>query len=50
MPGTMSQKIIARAAGKKSVSVGDIVIARADLAMSNDITGPLTLKQFHEKD
>ena len=47
MPGTMSQKIIARAAGRQSVSVGDIVIARADLAMSNDITGPLTLKQFH---
>ena len=47
MPGTMSQKILARAAGRKTVDVGDIVTARTDIAMSNDITAPITLKQFH---
>ena len=46
-PRTMAQKIIARAAGMAHVHVGDIVTARADLAMTNDITAPLTLKQFH---
>jgi len=47
MPSTMSQKILARAASRKTVDVGDIVTARTDLAMSNDITAPITLKQFH---
>ncbi|MGH8617593.1 MAG: 3-isopropylmalate dehydratase large subunit [Burkholderiales bacterium] len=47
MPSTMSQKILARAAGRKSVAVGDIVTARCDLAMTNDITAPFSLKQFH---
>lgn len=47
MPGTMSQKILARAAGRKSVAEGEIVTARADIAMTNDITAPITLKQFH---
>ena len=43
---TMSQKIIARAAGRTHVQVGEIVTAHADLAMTNDITAPITLKQF----
>lgn len=47
MPSTMSQKILARAAGRSRVAVGDIVTARTDIAMSNDITAPITLKQFH---
>src|SRR6188508_20209 len=47
MPATMSQKVLARAAGGQHVKVGDIVTARCDIAMSNDITAPITLKQFH---
>lgn len=43
MPGTMSQKILARAAGRVTVRVGEIVTTRADIAMSNDITAPITL-------
>jgi len=45
-PRTMAQKIIGRAAGVPHARVGDIVTVRADLAMTNDITAPLTLRQF----
>ena len=44
--GTISQKIIARAAGREEVGVGEIVTVRVDLAMANDITAPLAIKQM----
>ena len=44
--GTISQKIIARAAGCEEVEVGEIVTVRVDLAMANDITAPLAIKQM----
>jgi 3-isopropylmalate/(R)-2-methylmalate dehydratase large subunit len=47
MPATIAQKILARAAGKEHVRVNEIVTARVDLAMANDITGPLAVKAFH---
>lgn len=47
MPSTIAQKVLARAAGKKQVKVGEIVTARVDLAMANDLTAPLAFKQFH---
>ena len=47
MPSTIAQKVLASAAGKKHVAVGEIVTARVDLAMANDFTTPLALKQFH---
>ncbi|HEY4635121.1 MAG TPA: aconitase/3-isopropylmalate dehydratase large subunit family protein [Rhodospirillales bacterium] len=37
---TLSEKIIARAAGKKSVRPGEIVTCRVDLAMMHDSSGP----------
>ena len=46
MPSTIAQKVIARAAGKPHVAVGQIVTARVDLAMANDFTAPLALKQL----
>ncbi|MFM7459731.1 MAG: 3-isopropylmalate dehydratase large subunit [Burkholderiales bacterium] len=39
-PQTISQKIIARAAGRASVAVGDIVTCKVDLAMMHDSGGP----------
>jgi 3-isopropylmalate/(R)-2-methylmalate dehydratase large subunit len=42
----MSEKILARAAGRERVSVGEIVTARVDLAMANDITAPMAVKQM----
>lgn len=46
MSATMAQKILARAAGREHVRVNEIVTARVDLAMANDITGPLAIKAF----
>ncbi len=40
---TLAQKLIARAAGKTAVSVGDIVTCRVDLAMFHDSSGPRRL-------
>jgi 3-isopropylmalate/(R)-2-methylmalate dehydratase large subunit len=39
-PQTISQKIIARAAGRSSVNVGEIVTCKVDLAMMHDSGGP----------
>ena len=40
MGKTMSEKILARAAGKGSVSAGDIEWVNIDIAMMDDILGP----------
>jgi 3-isopropylmalate/(R)-2-methylmalate dehydratase large subunit len=37
---TLAQKIIARAAGRTQVAVGEIVTCKVDLAMSHDSSGP----------
>lgn len=39
-PQTISQKIIARAAGREAVAVGEIVTCKVDLAMMHDSGGP----------
>ncbi len=41
---TLAQKLIARAAGRATVSPGEIVICRVDLAMFHDSSGPRRLK------
>ena len=40
MPMTLAEKIIARACGRSSVSPGEIVTAKVDLAMIHDSGGP----------
>lgn len=42
------EKILARASGKKEVSPGEIVEAKVNMAMVNEITGPLAIEAFHE--
>ena len=42
------EKILARASGKKEVSPGEIVEAKVDMAMVNEITGPLAIEAFRE--
>ncbi len=46
MAATIAQKIIAAHAGREHVEVGEIVTTRVDLAMANDFTAPLALKQL----
>ena len=43
---TMSQKILAVHAGKDSVRPGELIECSLDLALANDITGPLAIQEF----
>ncbi|NLW55942.1 MAG: 3-isopropylmalate dehydratase large subunit [Firmicutes bacterium] len=43
---TISEKILAAHAGKKEVSPGDLIQARIDLALGNDITAPVAITEF----
>lgn len=43
---TATQKIVAQHAGRDSVAIGETVTVKVDLAMSNDMTSPLAVKQF----
>ena len=43
---TMVEKILARGAGKESVRPGDLVNVKIDLALGNDITAPVAIKEF----
>lgn len=46
---TLAQKLIARAAGRAAVAVGEIVNCRVDLAMFHDSSGPRRLKPMLEE-
>jgi 3-isopropylmalate/(R)-2-methylmalate dehydratase large subunit len=45
-PQTITQKIIAAHAGREYVQPGEIVNAKVDLALANDITGPAVIEIF----
>jgi 3-isopropylmalate/(R)-2-methylmalate dehydratase large subunit len=45
---TITEKILAAHAGLKSVKPGELIEARIDLALANDITLPLALAPFRE--
>jgi 3-isopropylmalate/(R)-2-methylmalate dehydratase large subunit len=46
---TMTEKILARAAGKESLRAGDLVLARIDFAMGHDLTIPPSSKIMREQ-
>ncbi|MEO8387989.1 3-isopropylmalate dehydratase large subunit [Polaromonas sp.] len=46
MNQTIAQKILARASGLESVQPGEIITAKVDLALANDITAPMALSQM----
>ncbi len=48
-PQTLAQKLIAKAAGRSQVAVGEIVNCRVDLAMFHDSSGPRRLKPMLEE-
>ncbi len=45
---TITEKILAAHAGRKEVKPGDLITARIDLAMANDVTAPLAIKILEE--
>jgi 3-isopropylmalate/(R)-2-methylmalate dehydratase large subunit len=49
MKQTLAQKLVARAAGKSSVTPGEIVTCKVDLAMMHDSGGPRRVKPMLER-
>lgn len=45
---TMTEKILAAHAGLPSVKAGDLIEARLDLVLGNDVTTPVAIKVFEE--
>lgn len=43
---TITEKILAGHTGKKSVSPGDLIMSKVDIALGNDITAPLSIEEF----
>ena len=48
MAMTMTQKILAKHAGLDAVVAGQLIEAKLDVVMANDITGPMALPIFHQ--
>ena len=47
-PQTITQKILAAHCGKDYVEPGELIMARVDIALGNDITAPLAIQDFHK--
>ena len=45
---TMTQKIFAAHCGKESVKAGELVSAKIDLVMGNDVTAPIAIKEMNK--
>lgn len=43
---TMTQKILAKAAGLETVKAGDLIMAKLNLVLGNDITAPVAIREF----
>ncbi len=46
MPMTITEKILAAHSGRESVSPGELINARVDIVLANDITAPIAIKEF----
>ena len=45
---TITEKLLARAAGLDCCKPGDFVTCKLDLVLANDITAPIAIDQFRE--
>ena len=45
---TMSQKILAAHAGLESVKAGQLIEAKLDMVLGNDITSPVAINVFND--
>ncbi len=48
MAMTITEKILARAAGKESVAPGDLIMAKLDFCFGNDVTAPVAIDEFEK--
>ena len=46
MAMTMTQKILARHAGKDSVEAGELILVDIDRVLGNDITSPVAIREY----
>ena len=42
----VTEKILSAHAGKKEVSAGELINAKVDLVLANDITAPIAIQEF----
>jgi 3-isopropylmalate/(R)-2-methylmalate dehydratase large subunit len=49
MAQTITEKILARHCGRKSVEPGEFINAKVDLCLGNDITAPLAISEFEKE-
>jgi 3-isopropylmalate/(R)-2-methylmalate dehydratase large subunit len=45
---TITEKILAAHAGLEQTEPGDLINAKVDIALANDITAPISIKEFYE--
>jgi len=45
---TITQKILAAHCGREYVEPGELILAKVDIALGNDITAPLAIREFRE--
>ena len=43
---TLTEKILARHAGRERVAPGELILAKVDLALGNDVTSPIAIQAF----
>ena len=43
---TITERIFAAHSGKKNVSAGELINAKVDLVLANDITAPIAISEF----
>ena len=48
MGQTITQKILAAHCGRESVEPGELITARLDLVLGNDITAPIAIREFEK--
>ena len=48
MGQTITEKILAKHCDKKAVEPGELIIAKLDLALGNDITAPIAIREFEK--
>jgi 3-isopropylmalate/(R)-2-methylmalate dehydratase large subunit len=48
MPMTITEKILAAHASRKQLVSGELISTRVDLALGNDITAPMAIKEFEK--
>ena len=45
---TITEKILAAHAGLDEVKPGDLITAKVDITLANDITGPVAINEFRK--